>query len=73
MRVCERYTPQIGQRILNYTQSALEVDDMEMISANCECTSALKATLDEEQKQNCLIEGHVCTPWLQYFLLSGVG
>jgi len=66
IRVCERYIPQIGQRILNYTHSALDIDDIEMLSANSGCSSALREPLDDETKQKCLMEGHVCTPWLQY-------
>ena len=35
-----------------------------MRNTNCECSLALQEPLDEETRHKCLMERHVCTPWL---------
>ena len=61
MRVCERYTPQIGQQILNYTESALDVNEEKILDGNCACRSVLRQSMEEQEKQKCIIDGQVCT------------
>ena len=73
LRVCEAYTPQIGQRLLNYTSSSLDVTAEDEVEAPeqrvnedvCPCKQALRHSLTEEEKKSTLIDGHVCTPWLK--------
>ena len=73
LRVCEAYTPQIGQRLLNYTSSSLVVTAEDEVEAPeqrvnedvCPCKQALRHSLTEEEKKSTLIDGHVCTPWLK--------
>ena len=71
LRVSEAYTPQIGQRLLNYTSSSLNVSEepeepeQQSIEELCTCAQVLRLSLTEEEKKNNLIEGHVCTPWLK--------
>ena len=73
LRVCEAYTPQIGQRLLNYTSSSLVVTAEDEVEAPeqrvnedvCPCKQPLRHSLTEEEKKSTLVDVHVCTPLLK--------